>query len=68
VLGSGTISNRDTSAGSACIAEARMIETIRHGAPRTPYLTEGDEIRIEMLDSGGNTVFGPILQTVRAAG
>ena len=68
VLGSGTVSNRDTSAGSACIAEARMIETIQFGAPRMPYLTLGDEIRVEMFDSGGRTVFGPILQTVRAAG
>lgn len=68
VLGSGTVSNRDTSAGSACIAEVRMIETLQFGVPRTRYLIEGDEIRIEMLDSGGNTVFGPILQTVRAAG
>ena len=37
----------------ACIAEARMIETLQFGAPRMPYLTLGDEIRIEMFDPGG---------------
>ena len=67
VLGSGTISNRDRSVGSACIAEARMIETIEHGAPRTGYLTSGDTLRIEMLDRTGLSVFGAIAQSVREA-
>ena len=30
-----------------------MIETLQFGAPRMPYLTLGDEIRIEMFDPGG---------------
>lgn len=64
VLGSGTISNRDRSAGSACIAEARMIETIESGAPSTPYLERGDVIRIEMLDKSERSIFGPIQQAV----
>jgi fumarylacetoacetate (FAA) hydrolase len=67
VLASGTVSNRDRSVGSACIAEARMIETIAHGAPRTPYLSSGDAIRIEMFDQTGASIFGPIAQTVEAA-
>lgn len=67
VIGSGTISNRDASAGSACIAEARMIETLKLGAPQMAYLGAGDAIRIEMRDANGRTIFGPIAQTVRPA-
>ncbi len=66
VLASGTVSNRDPAAGSACIAEQRMQETIRHGEPRTAYLKPGDTLRIEMLDAKGRTVFGAIAQRVVA--
>ena len=67
VIAAGTVSNRDRAAGSACIAERRMLETLDHGAPRTPWLAAGDEIRIEMLDSAGRSVFGAIAQRVVAA-
>ena len=33
IIGSGTVSNRDPAAGSACIAEKRMLEQIEGGAP-----------------------------------
>jgi len=68
VLASGTVSNRDPAAGSACIVERRMIETLEHGAPRTPYLRAGDTIRIEMLDGQGRSVFGAIAQRVVSPG
>jgi len=72
VVGSGTISNADRAAGSACIAERRAIELIEEGAPRTPFMSFGDRIRIEMLDDEGTSVFGAIDQRViryaRAAG
>ena len=64
IIAAGTVSNRDPIAGSACIAERRMLETLEHGAPRTPYLASGDHIRIEMLDGGGRSVFGAINQRV----
>jgi fumarylacetoacetate (FAA) hydrolase len=67
VIGSGTVSNRDRSVGSACIAEARMIETLESGKALTPYLQAGDEVRIEMLDAAGRSVFGAIVQRVQAA-
>jgi fumarylacetoacetate (FAA) hydrolase len=67
VIAAGTVSNRDRAAGSACIAERRMIETLEHGAARTPWLAAGDEIRIEMLDAAGRSVFGAIAQRVVAA-
>lgn len=67
VLGSGTVSNRDRAAGSACIAERRMIETMDHGKPLTAYLKPGDVVRIEMRDAQGRSIFGPIRQPVKLA-
>lgn len=64
VVASGTVSNVDASAGTACIAEARMIETKEHGAPRTPWLNSGDRVTIECRDAGGHNVFGAIDQIV----
>lgn len=66
IIGSGTISNYDRSAGSACLAEQRMLETIEFGAPRTPFLRFGDRVRIEMNDRDGHSIFGAIDQVVTA--
>ncbi len=64
IIGSGTVSNYDRSRGSSCIAEIRMLETIAHGAPRTPFLKYGDRVRIEMHDAAGASIFGTIDQQV----
>lgn len=64
IIGSGTVSNQDRTRGSACIAERRSLEQIEHGAPRTPFLKFGDEVRIEMLDPDGHSIFGAIDQKV----
>ena len=64
IIGSGTISNYDRSKGSSCIAEKRMLETIEDGEPATPFMSFGDTVRIEMLDSDGNSIFGAIDQKV----
>ena len=74
IVGSGTVSNRDAAGGPgkpmreggvgySCIAEIRSVETILHGAPKTPFLTYGDRVRIEMNDQG-RSVFGAIEQEV----
>lgn len=63
IIGSGTISNANRQAGSACLAEVRMIETLERGAPATPFLTTGDRLRIEMREAG-RSLFGAIEQTV----
>ena len=62
VLGSGTVSNTDRSAGSSCLAEVRMIETIEQGAPVTPFLDFGDRVHIEMTGDAGDPLFGAIDQ------
>lgn len=64
IIGSGTVSNVDRSRGSSCIAEKRMLETIEHGQPKTPFMQFGDTIRIQMLDRDQNDLFGSIEQTV----
>lgn len=64
IIGSGTISNYDRSKGSSCLAEKRMLETVEFGAPRTPFMSFGDTVRIEMLDAAGDSIFGAIEQKV----
>lgn len=64
ILGSGTISNEDRSAGISCLAERRMIEIIETGAAKTPFMSVGDTIRIEMIGADGVSVFGAIDQKV----
>jgi fumarylacetoacetate (FAA) hydrolase len=64
IIGSGTVSNRDPAAGSACLAERRMIETIEGGAPKSPFLKFGDRVRIEMKGADGHSIFGAIDQEV----
>jgi fumarylacetoacetate (FAA) hydrolase len=75
IIGSGTVSNKgvdgspgrpiaDGGVGYSCLAEQRTVETIRDGAPTTPFLKFGDTVRIEMKDRAGRSIFGAIEQTV----
>jgi fumarylacetoacetate (FAA) hydrolase len=64
IVGSGTVANRDASAGCSCIAERRVRETIESGKPTTPFMKFGDRIRIEMFDRAGKSIFGAIDQKV----
>jgi fumarylacetoacetate (FAA) hydrolase len=64
VIGSGTVANRDASVGCSCIAERRVRETIDSGKPKTPFMTFGDHVRIEMFDRHGQSIFGAIDQKV----
>lgn len=75
VIGSGTVSNKldggpgkpveAGGVGYSCIAEIRTIETIESGKPKTPYLSFGDTVRIQMNDAKGHSIFGAIEQTVQ---
>lgn len=64
VIGSGTVSNVGSVDGSCCLAEVRCLETIADGTPSTPFMSFGDRIEIEMLDTDGNSIFGKIDQRV----
>lgn len=63
IIGSGTVSNKDRSVGSSCIAEKRMLEIIEQGNASTPFMRFGDTIRIEMRYQQHN-IFGSIQQQV----
>jgi fumarylacetoacetate (FAA) hydrolase len=69
IIGSGTVANdaareQSSTIGSSCLAERRMLETLWHGVPRTPWLRFGDRVRIEMLGGDGRSIFGTIEQEV----
>jgi|TARA_B110001469_G_scaffold47508_1_gene46516 fumarylacetoacetate (FAA) hydrolase len=64
IVGSGTISNYDRSAGSSCLAEKRMLEIIADGKPSTSFMSFGDTVRIEMFDDNGDSIFGAIDQII----
>jgi fumarylacetoacetate (FAA) hydrolase len=62
IVGSGTVSNASRSAGSACIAERRAIETLDQAGAKTPFLRFGERVRIEMFDAKERSIFGAIDQ------
>jgi fumarylacetoacetate (FAA) hydrolase len=64
IVGSGTVSNRNSAAGFACLTEKRAVETLDSGKPQTPFLCFRDRVRIEMLDKAGRSIFGAIDQVV----
>lgn len=65
IIGTGTVSNDSyREVGSACIAERRGIETMDHGAPRTPFMSFGDRVRMECVAADGSPLFGAIDQQV----
>ncbi len=64
IIGSGTISNKDTSVGCSCIAEKRMLEKINTGKISTNFMKVGDRVTIEVLDKAGKNIFGTIKQKV----
>lgn len=65
IIGSGTVSNVDRSKGSSCIAEKRMLEIIQNGKPITPFMKFDDQVRIEVFDKQGHSIFGAIDQIVK---
>jgi len=68
IVGSGTVSNGTRAAGSACIAERRVIEKIDQGEIRTSFMRFGDRMRMQArFDDGSDGPFGVIEQRVVAA-
>lgn len=63
MLASGTVSNADRAAGSACIAERRVIVILDKRAAETPFLRFGDRVRMAARLPEG-PLFGAIDQQV----
>jgi fumarylacetoacetate (FAA) hydrolase len=77
IIGSGTVSNKGEDGGPgkpvsegglgySCIAEIRMIEKIATGEFVTPFMKEGDRVKIEMTDENGQSIFGSIENEVKS--
>lgn len=64
LIGSGTVSNTDRAAGSACISERRVIEMIDTGAATTAFMRFGDVVRMCAIGPAGEMPFGEIHQRV----
>nr|WP_044031265.1 fumarylacetoacetate hydrolase family protein [Serratia sp. FS14] len=64
IIGAGTISNADPAAGSACVTEARIRQSLAGMSKLQPYLSHGDRVSIEVLDPHGYSPFGAIHQRV----
>jgi fumarylacetoacetate (FAA) hydrolase len=75
IIGSGTVSNKgrnggpgkpvaDGGRGYSCLAELRTVEKLKNGEAKTPFLSFGDTVRIEMFDADGDSIFGAIEQVV----
>jgi len=67
IVGSGTVANQDQSLGASCLAERRVIEIVEEGEAKTPFMSFGDTVRIEMFDESGDTIFGAIEQRIEKA-
>ena len=69
IVGSGTVSNVGRSAGSACIAERRVIEKIDLGAMRTGFMKFGDRVGMQArFDDGRESRHGDGRRRVREHG
>jgi fumarylacetoacetate (FAA) hydrolase len=70
IVGSGTVSNVSRAAGSACIAERRVIEKLDLGEIRTGFMKFGDRVRMQAhFADGREGPFGIVDQrVVRAPG
>ena len=65
IIGSGTVSNKDSKTGSSCLVEKRMLEAQEFGEARSSYLLNNDRVRIEMLDAEAASIFGSIDQKIK---
>lgn len=77
IVGGGTVSNKQDSlwgssvsqdgVGYCCLAELRMYETIELGQPKTPFMRDGDIVRLEVFVEDGGNLFGTIENRVSTA-
>jgi fumarylacetoacetate (FAA) hydrolase len=67
ILGSGTVSNADASRGCGCLAEVRVLEQLKTGTAKTPFLKHGARVRID-ASVGGRSLFGCLDQRIVESG
>lgn len=64
IVGSGTVSNEDSSKGCSCLVEKRTLETIETGKPKQPFMQPGDRVTLKMQNDKNRNIFGSISQKV----
>jgi fumarylacetoacetate (FAA) hydrolase len=65
LIGSGTVSNEESTVGSSCIVEKRTLEQIETGKAITEFMKPGDTVEISMKNQAGDNLFGRIYQKVQ---
>ncbi len=64
IISSGEVRNQDSSRGFCSLASRRAHEVQQNGKAKTPWLGQGDSVRIEMKGRDGLSVFGALDQDV----
>lgn len=64
VIGSGAVFNKESAKGCSSLYGVRALELILGKEVTTPFLKFGDEIKIDMLDKQGKSIFGAIDQRI----
>jgi fumarylacetoacetate (FAA) hydrolase len=64
IIGSGPISGSDATRGFSNLAEKRAQEMADKGEARTDWLRAGDNVRIDVKDLDGQSLFGAIEQSL----
>ncbi|MEM7331783.1 MAG: fumarylacetoacetate hydrolase family protein [Chloroflexota bacterium] len=59
LIGAGTVSNESPEAGYGSISEATTDQKLNN-LPVTPFLKYGDQVRVEVFDDQGGSIFGAI--------
>ena len=66
LIGSGTVANADyQTVGSSCILERRAIELLEQGVATTPFLADGERVRMYARRQDGFRPFGTMDSLVR---
>jgi fumarylacetoacetate (FAA) hydrolase len=64
IFSSGEVRNLESSRGCCSMAARRAQEAAQNGTSSTPWLTQGDQLLIDMKGRDGQSVFGAIEQQV----
>jgi len=64
IVGSGAVFNKGSSKGCSSLYGIRALEQLESKEVSTPYLKFGDNIKIDMLDKNGKSIFGAIDQNI----
>ncbi len=60
MLGLGVPALPGAEAPAACLLDRREQERATHGQARTPWLDDGDSVKVEAVDTQGRSVFGAV--------